>query len=242
MNPKDVYEMYCKHIKQKESKLEEKNKDIKITNIIVNFKNHNNNYLPHSKSTQLIFMGKTCNLYAENLDIYSTNKSYERIIDNDCVYNKIKNEFYYNNSVVYDHYYKKKRLFSANHKSEMKQLRNSRSYLSSPKYTMSSIKVKSSHLPSSAYNSYMNTINWKATSPSPSSSMNQKHTRSAYIQQGNNKQSKLTFKGFMQNYMAINKSNCMFNNNNNNVTRLIKRVVRKNYLDKYKMQKNDFYF
>ena len=48
MNPKDVYEMYCKHIKQKESKLEEKNKDTKITKIIVNFKNHNNNYLPHS--------------------------------------------------------------------------------------------------------------------------------------------------------------------------------------------------
>lgn len=202
--------------------------DSKVTNIFVNFKKFCGNKLP-----QLIFMGKTCNLYIENKNIYDYNDSNESIINDKCTSNKIIKEFYYNNSVVYDHDSKRKSSVSSNYRTlgDCKdKLKTSYSQLFSPKFSKGTQQSKMKfNSPFSVYTNTLNTINMKVTSPKIKREISFSPNRQIIL---NNKQHKLTFHG-------INKNSNKHKENKNMFLKLEKKRIS---FDRYKLQKSDFFF
>ena len=178
-------------------------------------------------------MGKTCNLYIENKHSCNYNNSSESIFDDKCTSNKMINEFYYNNSVVYDHDSKKKRGVFSSYKTlgDCKyKLKTCSSQLLAPKGNKLTHKNKLKfHSPFLSYTNTLNTINIKVASPKISRKIS--FSPNKQIKQHNIKH-KLTFHGF-------NKSANKYKENKNMFLKIEK---NKSDLDKYRFQKSDCFF
>jgi hypothetical protein len=178
-------------------------------------------------------MGKTCNLYIENKHSCNYNNSSESIFDDKCTSNKMINEFYYNNSVVYDHNSKKKKVVFSNYRTlgdSNYKLKTCYSQLLTPKCNKLTHKNKSKlHSPFSSYTNTLNTINAKVTSPTIARNIS--FSPNTKIKQHNIKH-KISFYGF-------NKSANKYKENKNIFLKIEK---TKSDLDKFRFQKSDCFF